>query len=303
MNTKKKNIRLGCSAFLLSVAGLAHAAGDAGSPDVIWQTDRNVFVRYADQDSSAFGANDHPAQLNAEEVRKALTSLELQQEKRKDSSDEPISLFTDAQVETLSRHLSEGLAGAKPNQDVVFALDKYVKTLFGLKSKRVFVAGRAFYKDGQLNVLIGDYDRPAEEGFEAAYDPTHMNIVNYHFDHGRRTKDTGGFNRSVVSIEGVENKRVEGAARNDWLLIDVTAVSEASVAREMQRQAEEEAKKRAEITELLAGDDVAPAGPAASTPASQSIEQRLEILNELKEKGLVSDEEYATKRRQILEEL
>jgi hypothetical protein len=303
MNTKNKNIFLVCSAFLFFVAGFAHAADDAGSPDVIWQKDRNVFVRYAGQDSSAFGANDHPAQLSAEEVRKALTSLKLQQEKENDSSDEPASLLTDEQVGTLGRYLSEGLAGAKANQDVVFALDKYVKTLFGLKSRRIFVAGRAFYKDGQLNVLIGDYDRPAEEGFEAAYDPTHMGIVNYNFDHGRRTKDARAFNRSLVSVEGIENMRVEGAARNDWLLIDVTAVSEASVARELQRQAEEKAKKRAEITELLADEDVAPAGPAASTSASKSIEERLNILNELKEKGLVSDEEYATKRKQILEEL
>lgn len=303
MNTKNKDIFLVYSAFLFLVAGFAQATDDAGSPDVIWQKDRNVFVRYADQGSSAFGANDHPAQLSVEEVRKALTSLKLQQENKNESSDEPASLFTDEQVGTLGRHLSEGLAGAKPNQDVVFALDKYVKTLFGLKSRRIFVAGRAFYKDGQLNVLMGDYDRPAEEGFEAAYDPTHMDIVNYNFDHGRRMKDTGAFNRSVVSVEGIENKRVEGAARYDWLLIDVTAVSEASVTREMQRQAEEKAKKRAEITELLADEDVAPAGPAAGTPASQSIEERLNILNELKEKGLVSDEEYATKRKQILEEL
>jgi hypothetical protein len=303
MNTKKKNIFLVCSAFLFFVAGFAQSADDSGSPDLIWQKDRNVFVRYADQDSSTFGTNDHPAQLNAEEVRKALTSLKLQQESKSDSSDKPASFFTDEQAATLGRHLSEGLAGAKPNQDVVFALDKYVKTLFGLKSSRIFVAGRAFYKDGQLNVLIGDYDRPAKEGFEAAYDPTHMGIVNYNFDHGRRTKDARAFNRSLVSVAGIENKRVEGAARNNWLLIDVTAVSEASVAQETQRQAEEKAKKRAEITELLADEDVAPAGPAASPPASHSIEERLTILNELKEKGLVSDEEYATKRKQILDEL
>ncbi|MCP4299990.1 MAG: SHOCT domain-containing protein [Gammaproteobacteria bacterium] len=303
MTTNNKKIVSTSTVFLFFMAGLVFAADDAGSSGVIWQKDRNTFIRYADLDQSANGTNDHPAQLGAEEVRKALTSLKLQQDKKDDESDEPASLFTDEQVDTLSQYLREGLAGAKPNQDVVFALDKNVKTLFGLKTKRVFVAGRAFYTDGQLNVLIGDYDRPADEGFEAAYDPTHMGIVNYNFDHGRRTRDTRAFVRSVIPVEGVENKRVEGAARNDWLLIDVTAASEASDAREMQRQAEEKAKKRAEITELLAGEDVAPAGPAASTPASQSIEERLTILNDLKEKGLVSDEEYATKRKQILEEL
>ena len=295
MNTDNKNIVLVCSAFLFFVAGFAHAADDARSPDVIWQKDRNAFIRYADLDQSAFGANDHPAQLNAEEVRKALAPLKLQQEKKDDSSDGPVSLFTDEQVETLSRHLPEGLAGANPNQDVVFALDKYVKTLFGLKSRRVFVAGRAFYTDGQLNVLIGDYDRPAHEGFEAAYDPTHMGIVNYDFDHGRRARSSKSFGRSVVLIDGVENMQLEGTTRDDWLVIDLTHASEASNSRERQRQTEEKAKKREEITELLAGEDIAQAG--------RSIEERLTTLNELKEKGLISDEEYAAKRKQILEEL
>jgi hypothetical protein len=52
-------------------------------------------------------------------------------------------------------------------------------------------------------------------------------------------------------------------------------------------------------------DDVAvpPEEAMTETQKRQSLEQRLKVLDELKESGLISDEEYETKRDEILSDL
>jgi hypothetical protein len=53
----------------------------------------------------------------------------------------------------------------------------------------------------------------------------------------------------------------------------------------------------------LSNELAAAASGAPMRPAPQSVEQRLERLEALREKGLVSDEEYAKKRQEILDSL
>jgi ubiquinone biosynthesis protein UbiJ len=43
--------------------------------------------------------------------------------------------------------------------------------------------------------------------------------------------------------------------------------------------------------------------PQAAAPATKSVEQRLEELDQLAAKGYITPEEYKTRRQQILEEL
>jgi hypothetical protein len=47
---------------------------------------------------------------------------------------------------------------------------------------------------------------------------------------------------------------------------------------------------------------MAPQGSAPATAAGK-IEERLRILDELKSKGVITDEEYRAKRKRILDEL
>lgn len=273
--------------------------------DVIWETGRNVFIKYAEQDNSSFDENDHPVILDVEEISRALDSLKFLENDRSAPDQEQQSVFTVEQIDVLSQNLAKGLAKAKPNQDINFALDRTSRKILSLKANRLFVAGRAFYKDEKLNIIIGDYDRGANEGFEAAYDPTHVGIVRYHFDHGRRTKSSKGFKKPIITVQGIDNKQLEGTHRNDWLVIDLKSVSEALDMEASLQKSEEQAKKREEIIELLGSQEASPSYPAAAPPArsTYSIEERLTSLNRLRDKDLISDEEYAMKRKQILDEL
>ena len=295
--------------------------------DVIWEASRNVFIKYAEQDVTSFGANDHPVDLRVDELSKALGSLRISKKDNADSDQEQKAVFTDEQIETLSPNLARGLANAKRNQDVIFSLERTVRRLLGTRKKRLYVAGRAFYKDDRLNIIIGDYDRAGDDAFEAAYDPTHVGIVTYNFDHGRRTKSSRVFNKASIKAPGVEYRQLNGERRNDWLVIDLQSASESVDASVKMRKAEEVAKKREELKEILGSEEAgakvpaqvlpvtsAPASvaPAAATPttvapaaapATQSFEERLTTLKKLRDKGLITDEEYAMKRSQILDEL
>lgn len=276
--------------------------------DVIWEAGRNTYIKYDEQDDASFGANDHPVDLQMEEISKALGSLRIRHKDNDDSDQERTGIFTEQQIETLSRNLATGLANAKRNQDIIFSLERTVGRLLGTRGKRLYIAGRAFYKDDKLNIIIGDYDRAGDEAFEAAYDPTNIGIVAYDFNYGRRTKSSRALNDSSINAPGVEYKQLNGKRRNDWLVIDLKSASEAVDASVNMREAEEISRKREELIELLESEEAGAAvpaqvPPATAAPATQSFEQRLTTLKSLRDKGLITDEEYERKRRQILDEL
>ncbi|MCZ7583049.1 MAG: SHOCT domain-containing protein [Deltaproteobacteria bacterium] len=50
-------------------------------------------------------------------------------------------------------------------------------------------------------------------------------------------------------------------------------------------------------------DDKAPDAPPDVTPAEKSAEERLEELRRLRDKGLITEEEYEQKRREIVDAL
>jgi len=194
--------------------------GETDKKAVIWQGGTNQYIKYADLETSVFGENEQPAELNPKELKGILGSLEFRNKDKHTEEDKLEPVFTAEQTGLLSEYLAKGLKGAKPDQDIIFALQKTIKRFFGLEPEQFFVAGRAFYKNNRLNIIIGDYDRPRLAGYEAAYDPTHMGIVKYDFDFGKRKKPSR-FDKTLVSLNGVENKDVNNRRRDDWLVIDV----------------------------------------------------------------------------------
>ena len=251
MNIFNSKIITLCLTFSISLPGSVFAIDLFKEKDAIWRKDRNEYIKIAQQDESSFGNNDHPVELNEEEIRTALEYLKIPEKNKAVSEEGQKSVFTDIQIELLSQNLAKGLAQATPNKDIIFALEKNDDKIFGVIKRRLFVAGRAFYKDKNLNIIIGDYDRPRDKGFEAAYDPTRVGIVKYHFDHGRRSTRSERFKKFTVKVQGIENKKLKDALRNDWLVIDLKLVSEASVLRAKMQKQEEMDRKREELKELL----------------------------------------------------
>lgn len=265
--------------------------------------------------------NDHPADLRAEDVTVALESLRYWKDgwfkSNNREEDEANRIFNNSVTRNLGGRLAEGLRKAEPEQDVVFAVSQLKTLALGMKD-RSYVAGRAFYRDGKLNIILGDYDRPRDKGKEMAGKAHGVDVTEttYFFNEGSRTS-SGQFDHSVMTGNGIEVRQDDrGVRRNDWFMIDVETVA-ASVA-ERRRQAEQgtdsaEARRmrleaarmqkeqrdlRAEMARMR--KEMREGGGSAG---GESIEDRMATLNRLHEQDMISDEEYEAKRQEILSDI
>ena len=127
-----------------------------GDEAVIWESGINRYIKYALRDSTEFGPNDHPVTLNREELELALLALQIPDDGFFATDGTLESVFTVAQIKLLSKELPRGFGTARPDQDIILALEKDERKLLGLQDKR-FLAARAFFKDGRLNIIIGPH--------------------------------------------------------------------------------------------------------------------------------------------------
>lgn len=298
--------------------------GDKKANDVLWENGPNQYFKYDDddQDEAEFGDNDHPVELDEREVENSLRLLRVKHERStslsilgiKSEGDttvvEMVPMFNSEHAVFLSRVLVKGLKEASSKKDIIFVVEQSQKNMLGLTKDSFFTAGRVFYKDKKLNLILGDYNRPRNRGYETAYDPTNAGIVTYTFEHGQRSKKASGsnvFDEVIFEVPGIENKEYK-TLRRDWFVIDVNLASDAYTISKKEEKDEEMLRKRKEIEEIF-GQSFPTMVNAAPTIIQQepvlvkSAEDRLVLLNDLKEKGLITEEEYVLKRRQVLEEL
>lgn len=272
-----------------------------GSDAVIWQDGPNQYVKLADQDGPEYGANEHPVTLNADALKTILESLVFDR-------DDARTVFTTEQADLLGKQLAEGLQRASTDQDLIFSLMRSEKSeLLGFRADRFFVAGRAFYRLGQFHIIFGDYDRWRNDSAEKAYDPTDVGVVRYKLDHGKRSRSSANVKFPVMSLDGIKNMRYKGEIRNDWVVVDMDRAIASLAQADQVRRKQELLQKRKEILDAL-GEDAAliiPQAAPAPVPVQQprSVEERLMTLKGLKDKGLITEEEYGAKRQQILNSL
>lgn len=310
MNSLKKIFY--CSSLLVSLMLLAQPA--AMADEVLWESGVNLYIKITDQDSKA-GPNQHPVTLDPKEVTNALNTMEIL-EKRKADNDEVKNVFTFQQASLLGKYLANGLQRAGPDEDITFALVSNKQSYVVLK-ETYYMAGRAFYADDRLNIIIGDYDRLPDKFRERA-EASHGNTgeVRYFFDNGKRGK-ASNFKYALLSRNGIDNYRDGNKTRRDWFLIDVKKASDAYVAaaeankkvdpaeanaelirQEAARIARERREMRMEMARMR--KEMESRGGGGGT---QSVEERLKQLDELKEQGLVTSDEYESKRREILSDI
>ena len=279
---------------------------------VIWKSGLNLYFKYVDQDTAELGKNDHPVDLEQDDITTALGSLIYLEKKLLSENEERMPVFTRSQTQLLGEQLSKGLRNAAPDQDIIFVIGGSSRKLLIL-TEHSFVAGRVFYKDGKLNIILGDYDRARNEAFEAVYDPSGKGNIPYTFNYGYRTRSNSGFGEKIVSTAGVNNKIIGNTTRQNWFEIDIKVAAAAAIAEKnrkerfgdgggneaLQREAEKLARERREMRLEMARIRQEMNENQNSNNAL-SVEERLVKLNELKEKGLITEDEYNAKREEIL---
>lgn len=263
--------------------------------------------------------NSHPVVLRVDEVRDSLKSLELWVDGGFFREEESVRVLSDGQVTTISRYLVEALAAAKPEEDVVFNIQGYGNVAFDVVREKYWTSGRAFYVDDKLNVIIGSYQLRKDRGIRQAQG-AHGILDDYQdiaFDHGNRD-DVAKMPGRIVASEGIEPGGSTGRKpRPDWVKIDIRSTvaayrdsqipederkrekdikaQAAKLTIERRQMREEMARLRKELNDVKNG--------SAGTASAPDLEKRLATLKELKDKSLISDDEYVARRAEILQDI
>ncbi len=260
-------------------AGCATTGADLAGRENVWQS-RDQFVKIEKQDKPAQGAvavNAHPADVPVERLRDIFASIEV------GSDSNAVPLFHDEELAILGDNIHAGLAAARPDEDVTFAVIGHYPVILGLKQRSV-TTGRVFCREGQVNIIFGDVHRVVRDNEDRRlypFLPGSRSVA--HQGEWKLTARKGG--ESLVMV------------RPDWVTFPIVGPAAPVVAPAVR----EEPGRAAPAGTATTPSVVSPAKPAAA--GRKSVEERLRTLNDLHDKKLITDEEYRAKRREILDEL
>jgi len=292
--------------------------GDDGEGKTVWEI-KDQFVRIVPQDEDSSGKtepNDHPVQLDGKELRQALGAIQMwDRAANSGAGDVGPFIFDPSQIGVLEGKLVAALSRAESGEDVTFAvIGRQRSGMFA--GERTANAGRAFFKAGKLNIIFGDVLREVEgkkKIVSAAVGVVEEDRRLYPFKVGTRRK-AQDHDWRIATQPGIEfHDAGGGAKRDDWLIIDIPvvianlnkkAVPEV-VAKEAQKVRDEAAKlaaERRQMREEMARMRKEMQGRDGGE-AAESTEDRLARLDRLREKQLISDDEYERKRKEILDDI
>lgn len=222
--------------------------------------------------------NQHPAQLNPDLLRQQLVQL------RYEVGGVTRPLFSNDEAGELTQPLVEALANAGSGDDVL--LLSSARRGDAVLMRPVAVTARLFVQGGALQLIVHD----------ARYE---------FFDRMRGTNQPPEFTYGSRTRPGPAVLRADGtsAVRADWLVLPLAAAAVPAAA-----------APAAAPAAAVPAPAAAPAAPAAAAPAAPAlrprdpgfadeVEQRLLTLRRLRDRGLISEEEYQQKRKEILQQL
>jgi Short C-terminal domain len=254
---------------VVTVVSSSHVAF-AGDRRVIWETQQG-YVAIVPQDSVRnvkTAPNNQPIELSEDLIKGLLGSVQL----RDSVKEQPSPLFTEGSLQLVVPYLQQALREAGPGDDVAFVTVGLFKSLYGLANRPLATSGRLFYQEGKLNLILGVVKDEGQNRLTA------MNRDYRLIATGSRQEATQG-EWSLVSAE----EQPFELSRRDWIVFDPTSVF---------------ARRAAPVAIPPMAQAVQPMKKGADRP----LTERLATLNELKEKGLITDDEYKMKRREIMNE-
>ena len=209
-------------------------------------------------------ANSHPFVISADQLHQLLAGIKVDDASLAGRA----PVFLEEELQTIVPPLVSALSKAGPNQDVAFAVTSH-RGVFGSYSPKSITTGRLFANADSLNVIFGLMQQRVDSG----------------------ALDYSGV--TPAAIPGARSRRLEvgwkiepGSAhlhekRGDWLVFDRSAIPPAAV--------------------LPSAGSATEAGTIDHK--AKEIESRLQVLDELKKRGAITEPEYLERRRAILQEL
>jgi hypothetical protein len=247
-------------------------------PGKDFYTGKYSFVRIEASEAGAHSGL--PLALEAERLATGLAEL-----KGIGSDFKGKPLFSPDELTELVPVLVDACAKAHDDQDVVFAIaGKHSQaTLFETES---VTTGRIFAEHGRLQLILG----MTRINFG---DELRGNHTLKPFVPGSRTAKLAS-----ASPVGGASWTVDSAARPDWLSADPATLGKPAAA----------VSTAGAVSAPTAAAAPVVAAPALARPATEGIpaevaERRLSTLDRLRQKGLISEQEYQDKRKAVLDGL
>ncbi|NVN91071.1 MAG: SHOCT domain-containing protein [Desulfuromonadales bacterium] len=266
--------RFWCALVVMTVLLACASLAIASDTKVLWES-REQFVKIESQDALKDKPklpNEHPADISQERLGEILSAIELTTAENK----KPVPLFTKSSLENLVPLLQDGLRQASANEDVTFAVIGLYTSAYGFaKSPRV-VSGRVFYQGGKLNLIIGKAQELVNERQDRRL---------YPFTPGSRRYPT----EEKFTLLPQPGQMALTMVRQDWVSFD-NNWKPVVVAAPVVEKGGEQAAQPSAINKLFSSK-------------SGKVAERLNVLKELRDKGVITEEEYRGKRLTILNEL
>jgi hypothetical protein len=240
-----------------------------------WRLGEFSAIRLVSRESGS-PPNQHPLVIQPEVLRQQLALVRTQVK----GGDEP--LFTADELGGIVEPLAQALANAGEVDDVLLLS---TARRDGILLPPLGVTARIFARDGALQLVLHD----------SRYD-----FVNAYI--GSRVEPEFTFGSRTASGPAVLRSAAARNVRSDWLALPLTLPVVPTAAPAVAAPVPAAASPAAPPSAAAAP---APTAPAAAAPAArpEDIERRLITLQRLRDRGLISEEEYQAKRREILQQL
>jgi hypothetical protein len=274
----RKSARLVCAMALSLLSATCTTVTQA---PVSVQEDPNHFIRiegrYGDARRERSTRFEHPLTMTPAEWQRVLRSVQVQS--RKDTflfttaKNPPEAAFSPEQIVYLSEGLSKAFGGAHPDEFVVFGFSETrVPPLAEITTGGWFVEGQ------RLHLVLANYRHSVSMmriRDQLWKDPLHSD-TSPSYDIVPGPNQTIGREKGLVGLLSAEAPE---------LLIDFKTLLGAKP---------------------LPSPALSPAGsrkdvPAPPSPDEPSLEERLRVLKNLRDQGLITDEEYRQKKKQLLD--
>lgn len=256
------------SALCFALPLICSASAVAGTGDeVVWHS-RDQFIRIVPRESTADSAgNDHPVRIALSTLRRALSRPAV----TTPDAGKPLPLFGAAELDLLAEHVTSALQRCSSDEEIVFAVFGYHPALMGLAKEERVTTGRIFHKGGELNLILGMVQQKVDSREDRRLAP---------FLPGSRAKTA----RLEATVSPGSRPSAVQLKRGDWLVFKL---------------ADEPAGSTSHESSARSGST--PAEP--SSPAAGSVEERLTRLKSLRDRELISDDDYKATKQRILNEL
>ncbi|WP_198414918.1 SHOCT domain-containing protein [Piscinibacter terrae] len=259
--------------------GLFGNSGDLGpSTQRSWKLAQFTTVKLVEDKESSTANNRHPAQVDASTLKSQLAGIQVS------TRDGMEPLFADDELTELVPVLSRALSLAKPVDDVLLVTNARRGSAMSAPKA---VTARLFVTADGLNVVVRD----TRFSFMGDYINTR---IEPKFEYGSR-----------VQAGPASLKVSTGASkRGDWVVVPVVTVSTASASTVATPAQPARAATAATVsTPSQPAQPAVPATPGSPAAIGDEIEQRLITLKRLRDKNLITEEEYQQKRREVLQKL